>query len=292
MKILLLGKNGQVGWELQRALAPAGEVLALDRQQANLADADSLRATIRQFKPDWIVNAAAYTAVDQAESDIELAYKVNEQALRVLAEEALKLNAWLVHYSTDYVYDGNKDGEYIETDAVNPLSIYGKSKLAGEEQIRKVGCKHLIFRTSWVFSAKGHNFAKSMLKLAKDRQELNIVADQTGAPTSAELLADVTLVCMTKLQHQNDSYIKARIGTYHLVSDGEATWHSYAKYVICKAKSLGADLTLQAENIYPITTDKYPLPAARPKNSKLSIMKIKSAFDINLPHWSNVRRNY
>ena len=286
MKTLLLGKNGQVGWELQRALAPLGELLALDRSQADLSEPESLRAVITDFKPNWIVNAAAYTAVDKAEDEKDLAYTVNADSVGVLAEEALKLNAWLIHYSTDYVYDGDKQGEYVEADDVNPLSVYGKSKLAGENRIREVGCKYLIFRTSWVFAAKGNNFAKSMMNLAKDRNELKIVADQFGAPTSAELIADVTSFCIQRLIGMNEQLSNDRVGTYHLVSDGKATWHSYAQYVISKATSLGERYSVSTQSILPITTDEYPLPAVRPKNSKLSTDKLKESFGISLPHWS------
>lgn len=286
MNILLLGKNGQVGWELQRALAPLGDLIAVDRAQADLAEPEKLRAFVANCSPDIIVNAAAYTAVDKAETEIELAYTVNAESVGVLAEEAKRLNAWLIHYSTDYVYDGTKQTEYLETDNVNPLSVYGKSKLAGEDNIRQKGCKYLNFRTSWVFAAKGNNFAKSMLRLAYERTELKIVADQFGAPTSAELIADVTVLCIQQLTINDEQFGNERVGTYHLVANGETTWHSYAQHVINKANKLGGKLTVLAENILPINTEDYPLPAPRPKNSKLNTYKLEQAFLINLPVWS------
>ncbi|WP_042150695.1 MULTISPECIES: dTDP-4-dehydrorhamnose reductase [unclassified Pseudoalteromonas] len=285
MKILLLGKNGQVGWELQRALAPLGELIAVDRTQVDLAEPEQLRAFVANCAPDIIVNAAAYTAVDKAETEIELAYKINAESVAVLAEEVKKLNAWLIHYSTDYVYDGTKITDYLETDSVNPLSVYGQSKLAGENAIRQSGCKYLNFRTSWVFATKGNNFIKSMLRLASERTELKIVADQVGAPTSAELIADVTTLCIHQLTSNTEQFANERIGTYHLVANGEATWHTYAQHVINKASELGQRLSTPSENILPINTDDYPLPAARPKNSKLNTNKLEQAFSINLPVW-------
>lgn len=286
MKILLLGRNGQVGWELQRSLAPLGELLALDRQQADLSKPESLRAIIRQFKPDWVVNAGAYTAVDKAESDADLAYKINAEAVGVVAEEVEKLGAWLIHYSTDYVFDGKKLTEYLETDIVNPLSIYGKTKLAGEQLIQKSKCNYLIFRTSWVFAARGNNFAKSMLKLAAEREELGIVADQFGAPTSAELIADISALCIQKIA-TNAKINKFNMPCiYHLAAGGETSWHLFAQHVIAKATMLGMTFKANTEQIKPIATSDYPLPAARPKNSKLNTNKLSRDFSVNLPHWS------
>lgn len=284
-KILLLGKNGQVGWELQRSLSPLGELYAFDRQTADLSDPQSIRKLILDLKPDFIVNAAAYTAVDKAEEEKELAFKINADAVKVIAEAAKEVNSWLIHYSTDYVYDGTKESNYIETDEVNPLSIYGQSKLAGEDAIRASGCQYLNFRTSWVFAAKGNNFAKSMIQLAKNREQLKIVADQFGAPTSAELIADVTALCICKIKQARQSFKENASGTYHLVSTGEASWYSYSQYVIDKAIEFGVKLKLTSDMVFPITTEEYPLPATRPANSKLSINKIEQKFDINLPHW-------
>jgi dTDP-4-dehydrorhamnose reductase len=287
MKILLLGKNGQVGWELQRALIPLGELIAVDRTQADLAEPEKLRALIADIKPDWIINAAAYTAVDKAEKQSELAHTINAQAVGVLAEEALRQNAWLVHYSTDYVYDGCKVGAYLETDEVSPLSVYGQSKLAGEQLIRDSGCKHIIYRTSWVFAARGSNFAKSMLKLATEHEQLNVIADQFGAPTAAELIADITSLCVNQLSHGDATFCQQRVGTYHLVASGEATWHSYAKHVINKAAVLGKNMLTTTDKVLPIPTSQYPLPAKRPKNSILSTAKLTDSFKLNLPHWSS-----
>jgi len=285
MKILLLGKNGQVGWELQRALAPLGTVIAVDRTQADMAKPESLRALVASISPDCIVNAAAYTAVDNAEEDIAIATIVNAGSVRVLAEEALRLNAWLIHYSTDYVFDGNKKGPYVESDSVNPLSVYGQSKLEGEQYIHASGCKHLIFRTSWVFSAHGSNFVKSMLRLAKERESLNIVADQFGAPTSAELIADVTSLCINQIVSKGSAFSKDKSGIYHLVSSGEATWHSFAQYIIGEAIDMGANLKTTPNTILPISTSEYPVPATRPQNSRLSTDKLQHTFALHLPQW-------
>jgi len=232
MKILLFGKNGQVGWELQRSLAPLGELVALDSNGKELCgdftDLDGIARTVREVAPDVIVNAAAHTAVDKAESETELVRAINALAPEVLAREAAALGAWLVHYSTDYVFDGSGDYPWIETDATAPLSVYGSTKLEGEQLIMQSGCQHLIFRTSWVYAARGANFAKTMLRLAKKRDELKVVSDQHGAPTSAELIADVTALCLYRLQ--NDPLLAGTAsGTYHLVAAGETSWHGYAQ---------------------------------------------------------------
>ena len=285
MKILLLGKNGQVGWELRRSLAPLGTVISVDRTQADMAKPESLRALVASISPDCIVNAAAYTAVDKAENDIESATIINADSVKVLAEEALKINAWLIHYSTDYVFDGNKKEPYIESDPVNPLSVYGQSKLQGEQYIHYSGCKHLIFRTSWVFSAHGSNFVKSMLQLAKERESLNIVADQFGAPTSAELIADITSLCINQIVSKGEEFSKEKSGIYHLVSSGEATWHSFAQYIIGQALDMGENLKTLPNAVLPISTVEYPVPATRPKNSRLSTVKLQDTFSLHLPQW-------
>ena len=285
MKILLLGKNGQVGWELRRSLAPLGTVISVDRTQADMAKPESLRALVASISPDCIVNAAAYTAVDKAENDIESATIINADSVKVLAEEALKINAWLIHYSTDYVFDGNKKEPYIESDPVNPLSVYGQSKLQGEQYIHYSGCKHLIFRTSWVFSAHGSNFVKSMLQLAKERESLNIVADQFGAPTSAELIADITSLCINQIVSKGEAFSKDKSGIYHLVSSGEATWHSFAQYIIGQALDMGENLKTLPNAVLPISTVEYPVPATRPKNSRLSTVKLQDTFSLHLPQW-------
>lgn len=286
MKILLLGKNGQVGWELQRSLAPLGELIALGRSQADLSEPESLRKIVANIKPNWIVNAAAYTAVDSAERDDKIAHCVNSESVGIIAEEAKKIGAWLIHYSTDYVYDGYKIAEYTETDEVNPLSVYGKTKLAGEKLIQESRCNYLIFRTSWVFSARGNNFAKTIMKLAREREELGIVADQYGAPTSAELIADVSALCVQQINANEQKFSLNGKGIYHLVASGEASWYSFAQYVIDKAVQSGVSLKATSQQVKPISTGEYPLPAQRPLNSRLCTNKITEVFSINLPHWS------
>lgn len=284
MKILLLGKNGQVGWELQRSLAPLGELVALDRHSVDglsgdLSDLDALRATIRQVSPDVIVNAAAYTAVDKAESDKELADRVNGEASRVMAEEAASLDAWLIHYSTDYVFSGEGSTPWMETDAVAPVNHYGASKLAGEQAIAASGCKHLIFRTSWVYGTRGNNFAKTMLRLAKDRESLGVIADQIGVPTGADLIADVTALAIQQAIRRPSTLS----GLYHLAAAGEVSWYDYASLVIGFAKARGEELAVTAIN--PIDTKDYPTPARRPLNSRLNTQKLRDNFSVHLPDW-------
>ncbi|MGG7673245.1 dTDP-4-dehydrorhamnose reductase [Pseudomonas sp. WC2] len=285
MKILLLGKNGQVGWELQRSLAPLGELIALDRHAVegfcgDLSDLDALRATIRRIRPDIIVNAAAYTAVDKAESESELADRVNAQASRLLAEEAAILGGWLIHYSTDYVFSGHGTTPWQETDAVAPVNQYGESKLAGEQAITASGCKHLIFRTSWVYGARGNNFAKTMLRLAKDRDTLSVIADQIGAPTGADLIADVTALAIREVLQRPEL-----AGLYHLAAAGEVSWHGYASHVIAFAQDNGEQLAV--ETISPIDTAAYPTPARRPLNSRLNTQKLRDNFSLHLPDWQS-----
>lgn len=284
LKILLLGKNGQVGWELQRALSPLGELRACDRTEANLDDPESLRHLVREYAPNVIVNAAAYTAVDKAESDTESAHRVNTQSLAVLAEETKKLNGWLIHYSTDYVFDGRKESAYVENDATAPLSVYGQTKRDGELVISASGCKHLIFRTSWVFASRGGNFAKTMLRLAAERESLNVVADQFGAPTSAELIADVTTLAIYRLQHDTTLASHAS-GIYHLVASGETSWHGYAQFVITEAIKCGSSFKVQPEQVGAIPSSAYPVPAARPQNSRLNTEKLRQLLNIQLPPW-------
>ncbi|AZV28312.1 dTDP-4-dehydrorhamnose reductase [Pseudomonas syringae] len=285
MKILLFGKNGQVGWELQRSLAPLGELIALDRHtvdglSGDLSDLEALRATIRQVNPDIIVNAAAYTAVDKAETETELADRVNGEASRVMAEEAASLDVWLIHYSTDYVFNGEGSTPWRETDSVAPVNHYGASKLAGEQAIVSSGCKHLIFRTSWVYGARGNNFAKTMLRLAKDRETLAVIADQVGAPTGADLIADVTALAIQRVLLNPEL-----AGLYHLAAAGEVSWHGYASHVIDFAKVSGEVLAVTAVN--PIDTASYPTPARRPHNSRLSTQKLRDNFSLHLPDWQS-----
>lgn len=283
-RILLLGRDGQVGWELQRSLAPLGAVIAPSLDELQFEQFDTLRAVVRKNVPHLIVNAAAYTAVDEAESEPELAMIVNGHAVRVLAEEAKKLGALLVHYSTDYVFDGSKPGSYTEDDAPNPISVYGRTKLEGDRAIQASGCRHLIFRTSWVYAARGGNFAKTILRLAAERDELKIVADQIGAPTSAELIADVTALCVGYITHCPQRFVDTD-GIYNLVASGETSWHNYAQFAVENATRLGLPLKLSSGSIRPITTSEYPLPAQRPANSRLATGKLNRVFGIELPHW-------
>jgi dTDP-4-dehydrorhamnose reductase len=284
MKILLLGKDGQVGWELQRALAPLGELRMLGRQDADFARPESLRALVRDFAPGVIVNAAAYTAVDKAEGDAGTAHHVNALAPEVLAQEAALLNAWLVHYSTDYVFDGTKEGAYLEGDATNPLSVYGRTKCEGEERIRAAGARHLILRTSWVFAPRGGNFAKTMLRLAKERDTLNVIADQHGAPTGAELIADATALALHSIRAAGPAAVTLS-GTYHLATAGATTWHGYAQHVLAQALAHGAVLKAGPQAVQPIATEAYPTPAARPRNSRLDTHLFETTFGLQLPDW-------
>jgi dTDP-4-dehydrorhamnose reductase len=284
VKILLFGKNGQVGWELNRSLQPLGEVIALGREDADFSNPESLRDIVRKIKPDIIVNAVAYTAVDKAEAEEDLAATINGVAPGILAEESLETGALLIHYSTDYVFDGTKTSPYLETDSPNPVNAYGRTKLAGEQVIVLSGCDYLIFRTSWVYAARGSNFGKTMLRLAKEKNLLKVVSDQHGAPTSAELIADITALALFYINRSQDGF-SAYTGTYHLVSHGETTWFDYAKYVLEMARSRGAALRVAPEAVQPVTTEAYRLPAMRPKNSILNTAKLSNAFSLSLPDW-------
>ncbi|WP_449431664.1 dTDP-4-dehydrorhamnose reductase [Pseudomonas putida] len=288
MKILLLGKNGQVGWELQRALAPLGDVIALDRQCigclcGNLTDLDALAATVRSLAPDVIVNAAAYTAVDKAESEQALATRINAEAPAILAREAAKLGAWLIHYSTDYVFDGSGDERWQEDSPTGPLSVYGRTKLDGEQAIEASDARAVVLRTSWVYAARGNNFAKTMLRLAAERDSLNVVADQFGAPTGAELIADVTAHILRQIFSQQDASHLA--GTYHLAAAGETSWHGFAQFVLAHASLNGAALKVSAEQVGAISTEAYPVPAPRPRNSRLALAKLEDTFHLKMPPW-------
>jgi len=284
MKFLLFGKGGQVGWELQRSLAPLGELIALDvdsRQQCgDFTRLDDIAQTVRAIAPDVIVNAAAYTAVDKAESEPEQVRTINALAPGILARESRKLGSWLIHYSTDYVFDGSGSKPWVETDHTGPCSVYGSTKLEGEEAIRASGCHHLIFRTSWVYAARGGNFAKTMLRLAQERERLTVIDDQIGAPTGADLLADVTAHAIrTALQQPELS------GLYHLVAGGETSWHGYACFVLNLARQAGIELKVAAENVIPVPTSAFPLPARRPLNSRLDARNLQTTFDVHLPLW-------
>ena len=286
MKILLLGKNGQVGQALERALAPLagpGELLALDRNNGgDLAQLDALAATVRQLRPQVIVNAAAYTAVDKAESEPDQARLINALAPELLAKEAQALGAWLVHYSTDYVFDGSGTRPWVETDATAPLNVYGQTKLEGERQIQAHCTRHLILRTSWVYAAQGSNFAKTMLKLAQERDRLTVIDDQWGAPTGAELLATVTAAALRQIDLAGN---EALAGLYHLAASGETTWHAYASHVIRQAKALRPDLPWAVQEIVPVPSSAFVSAALRPHNSRLNTAKLHAAFGINLPDW-------
>ena len=280
--ILLLGSNGQVGWELARTLMPLGRVIIPERSQCDLASLDKLSALVNALQPDVIVNAAAYTAVDNAETDANLAMTINARAPGALATAARRHGALLVHYSTDYVFDGTKAGPYLETDTPNPTSVYGTSKLAGEEAIRDAGADHLIFRTSWVYASRGKNFLRTILRLAGEREELRIVADQFGAPTSARLIAEVTALALQRdfLQRAKGTF---ESGTFNLTAAGETSWHGFAGAIVAAARARGVEL--KCHKVTPITTADYPLPAARPANSRLSGARFSQRYELEMPGW-------
>ncbi len=284
MKILLLGKNGQVGWELQRSLAPLGELVALGHDSkefsGDFTNLEGLAKMVRSIAPDVIVNAAAHTAVDKAESEPELARIINALAPGVLAQEAQRAHAWLIHYSTDYVFDGSGDKPWLETDPVAPLSVYGATKLEGEQLILQSGCNHLIFRTSWVYGARGGNFAKTMLRLARERDSLSVINDQIGAPTGADLLADITAHAIRTARQRPELS-----GLYHLVAGGETSWHGYARFVIDFARRAGVPLKVAPDAIKPVPTSAFPTSAKRPHNSRMDTTKLQHTFDLNLPSW-------
>ena len=283
MKILLLGKNGQVGWELQRSLSVLGELVALDRHSApcgDLSQPERLSETVRALRPDVIVNAAAHTAVDKAESEVQLARTLNAAAPAALAQAAAQTGAWLVHYSTDYVFDGRGQLPWLEGDATGPLGVYGQTKLEGEQAIAASGCRHLIFRTSWVYAARGGNFARTMLRLAQERERLTVIDDQHGAPTGADLIADVTAHAIRSALQR-----PALSGLYHLVAGGETSWHGYARHAIARARELRPDLGWKVNDIAPVPTSAFPTPAKRPLNSRLDTRKLQEAFGLRLPHW-------
>jgi dTDP-4-dehydrorhamnose reductase len=280
MKLLLLGGNGQIGWELRRSLAVLGEVIAPDSSRADLRQHEALVALAREERPDVVVNAAAYTAVDRAESEPDLARAVNATAVDVLAREAAALGAWLVHYSSDYVFDGSGSAPRAEDAPTGPLNVYGRTKLEGEELIRASGCRHLILRTSWVYSARGSNFAKTMLELAAERETLRVIDDQVGAPTGAELLADVTAHALRAAQ------ARPRLGgTYHVAAAGETSWHGYARFVLGRAWGRGVALKASPEATVAVPSSAYPTAAARPRNSRLDVRKLQASFGLAMPPW-------
>ncbi len=287
MRILLLGKDGQVGWELQRSLAPLGHVTALGRAGqgalcGDLADLRGLETTVRQLAPQVIVNAAAYTAVDQAEREPERARRINTEAPGVLARAAAASGALLVHYGTDYVFDGSGSRPWREDDATGPLGVYGQTKLAGEREIVASGCRHLILRTSWVYAARGHNFARTMLRLAGERERLTVVGDQWGAPTGAELIADLSSHAIARLRQEPD-----KAGVYHVCAAGETSWHLYAKLVISLAQQAQPAINFKVREVTSVATADYPTPARRPHNSRLDTGKFQAAFELVLPPWQD-----
>ncbi|EOX3824210.1 dTDP-4-dehydrorhamnose reductase [Enterobacter cloacae] len=282
MKILLIGKNGQVGWELQRSLVTLGDVVAVDYFDntlcGDLSNPQGIAQTIQTVKPDVIVNAAAHTAVDKAETEQELSRLLNADSVEVIAKESAKLGALLIHYSTDYVFNGEGTHYRNEDEQTGPLNVYGETKLAGELAVAKHNARHFIFRTSWVYATRGANFAKTMLRLAKEKEKLSIINDQFGAPTGAELLADATAIAIRTAVHNQKLF-----GTYHLVASGETTWFDYAQYVFSIAKELGE--TLSIKEVIGVDTSAYPTPAKRPHNSRLSNKKFQTAFEVKLPDW-------
>lgn len=286
MKILLLGKNGQVGWELQRSLAPLAELVALDRHSpdlcGDLSKLQGLLETVERVKPDVIVNAAAYTSVDKAESEPELAHLINATAPGMLAQAAHKLDAWLVHFSTDYVFDGSGNRPWVEADAPAPLNVYGQTKLEGEQHIVAHCAKHLILRTSWVYASRGVNFAKTMLRLAVDRERLSVIDDQFGAPTGADLLADVTAHMLRRALPGSSGGVA---GTYHVAASGETSWHDYARLVVDSASKSGLVLKASPDTVDPVPTTAFPTPATRPGNSRMNTAKLRGTFDLQIPPW-------
>ena len=284
MKILLFGKNGQVGWELNRSLQALAEVIALDIEEVDFSNPESLRDVVEKNSPDVIVNAVAHTAVDKAESEEELAALINGVAPGVLAEEALKLNALLIHYSTDYVFDGTKNGAYIETDAPNPLNAYGRTKLAGEKLVQSSGCDYLILRTTWVYASRANNFLKTILRLAKQKEQLSIVADQYGAPTWARNIADVTahVIKASQAERQVAEFVS---DLYHLAAEGKTSWHGFAEAIIERAKVGDIAESIKTESVLPIATEAYPLPAPRPKNSQLDSGRLSDRYGVIMPDW-------
>jgi dTDP-4-dehydrorhamnose reductase len=286
VKILLFGSRGQVGWELQRALSPLGELVVADREKADFEKPEELAAIVESEAPNIVVNAAAYTAVDAAETDVERARLVNAVAVERLARAALTQNALLIHYSTDYVFDGLKSHAYVEDDMVNPRNIYGRTKSEGEEAIVASGCDHLVFRTSWVHSSRGSNFVRKILRLAADQDDLKIVNDQFGAPTAAEMIADVTALAIAR--HTRGPGLQS--GLYHLTSSGATSWYEFGRFIVSEAVSYGYDLRVRPEAIRPVSSTEFQVAAPRPRNSLLDTSKLSAALNVVFPHWTHHAR--
>lgn len=284
MKILLFGKGGQVGWELQRALLPLGELVALDFDSTDLcgdfSQPEGIARTVATVRPDIIVNAAAHTAVDKAESESDFARTLNATTPGVIARAAAASGAWLMHYSTDYVFDGSGNAPWTEESPTDPLNVYGRTKLEGEQAIRESGCKHIIFRTSWVYAARGGNFAKTMLKLSQERERLTVIDDQFGAPAGADLLADLTSIALRTALSRSDV-----AGTYHAAPEGETNWHGYATHVVEFARRAGLTIKVRPGAIEAVPTSSFPTPAKRPGNSRLDTSKLRNTFSVALPDW-------
>lgn len=283
MKTLLFGKIGQLGWELNRSLLPLGDLVVLDQHEADFTRPDAIRKLIQENRPDIIVNAVAYTAVDRAEEEEALAYTINAETPGVIAEEAGKLGALMVHYSTDYVFNGEKAEPYTETDEPAPINAYGRTKLAGEQAVAASGCDYLTFRTSWVYAARAQNFMLAMLRLAAEREELSIVSDQIGAPTSARLIADTSLLCLQQAQKERAVGIFSP-GLYHLSAAGSTSWHGFTEEIVKLARARG-DIPMKIKTIKPIPTSAYPTPAQRPMNSCLALRRLESDFSLKMPDW-------
>ena len=283
MKILLTGKNGQVGFALHKKLSTLGDIIATDRDTLDLLNSNAVEAFIDEIKPDIIIHPAAYTAVDQAESEPDLAYQTNVVATQILAKKAAQFDIPLIYFSTDYVFDGLKKEAYVEVDPMQPLSVYGKTKAEGEVAVKQHP-KHIILRTSWVYGSHGHNFLKTVLRLASERDQLSMISDQWGHPTSTSTLSDVTFKIVDTL-FKNPTF--QDYGTYHVANEGETNWYDYAPFILREAKALGFPIKVESHSIKPILTSDYPTPASRPLNSRLNTDKLKKTFMLELPHWQD-----
>lgn len=292
MNILITGKNGQVGQSLVRTFAPHYNITAVGREDLDLSHVSSILPKLAAFRPNVIINAAAYTGVDQAETEQQMAFAVNHLAVAQMAEYCRMSNAVLIHYSTDYVFDGKKDGQYLETDKTNPLSIYGQSKRLGEEALRDSGSRHMIFRTSWVYSGPGKNFANTILKLAAERDQLSVVNDQVGCPTHADTIANITMRCLSHYSSSEEIARTQMNGLYHLTEKGTTTWFEFARYLISGAIARGTELACRPDRVEPISTSKFGAPAQRPLNSSLDCSRLCEQFDLALLSWQDAAEKF